>query len=53
MAGEATAPAVVLGELAANVEEAIARLRRDNVVERIWNADHTVCSPAARDVRGP
>ena len=35
-------PAAMLGEFAAPVNEAIARLERDNVVARVWNEDHTV-----------
>jgi glucose-6-phosphate isomerase len=37
-------PAAMLGKFATPVNEAIARLERDDVVARIWNADHTVWS---------
>jgi glucose-6-phosphate isomerase len=37
-------PAAMLGEFATPVNEAIARLERDDIVARIWAADHTVWS---------
>ena len=42
MTERAERPAVALGSYADDVTEALARLDRDAVVQRIWSGDHTV-----------